>query len=411
MTARLRVALFTDSFHEANGVATLSREFARFAGLQKLPFLCVHSGSATRVIHQTSFTTLELKRGWASFRLDHDLKCDPLLSRYRNWVIAQLIPFRADLVHITGPGDVGVLGFWVAHCLRIPLVASWHTNLHEYAARRVDKLLSFAPERWRRPISNTTERQSLRACLGFYGLPRFLFAPNQGMVELLQQRTGKPAFLMDHGVDTEIYSPSRRTRRTGPFCIGYVGRLTPEKNVRFLADLERSLLAAGQNDFRFLLVGEGSEKEWLRKNLQRGEFPGVLHGYPLAEAFANMDAFVFPSRTDTFGLVLLEAQASGVPVVVSREAGLRAGVRHGITGFHANDLGSVTQSVLHLMKSEGAHRAMSGAARQFAVSKTWGGVFEHLYRSYETGLEAIGLTDAGSVTSRELMSTYRKEAV
>src|SRR5205807_10670546 len=60
---------------------------------------------------------------------------DLLLSRYRNWMIARLGPFQADLVHITGPGDMGVLGFWVAHCLGIPLVASWHTNLHEYAGR------------------------------------------------------------------------------------------------------------------------------------------------------------------------------------------------------------------------------------------------------------------------------------
>lgn len=411
MTAQLRVALFTDSFHEANGVATLSREFAGFAGRHQLPFFCVHSGAATRTIQHDSFTTLELKRGWVAFPLDHDLKCDPLLSRYKERVIAQLRPFRADLVHITGPGDMGVLGFWVAHCLGIPLVASWHTNLHEYAGRRVDKLLSFVPARWRQRISNTTEHHSLRACLSFYGLARFLLAPNQSMVDVLEQRTGKPAFLMAHGVDTEVYSPKRRTQRTSPFCIGYVGRLTPEKNVRFLVDLEQSLLAAGQNNFRFLLVGEGSEKEWLRKNLQFGEFPGILHAGSLAEAFANMDVFVFPSRTDTFGLVLLEAQASGVPVVVSPETGFRTGVRHGITGFHAEDLSSFTQSVLHLMRSETARREMSAAAREFAGSKTWGGVFEQLYRTYETGLEAIGLAEVASATRQELMNTYRKEVV
>jgi glycosyltransferase involved in cell wall biosynthesis len=169
-----------------------------------------------------------------------------------------------------------------------------------------------------------------------------------------------------------------------------VGRLTPEKNVRFLVDLEQNLLAAGQTNFRFLLVGEGSEKEWLRKNLQFAELPGILRGNALAEAFASMDVFVFPSRTDTFGLVLLEALASGVPVVVSPETGVRVGVRNGVTGFHAGDLNSFTQSVLLLMKSEAVHREMSGAARDFASSKTWRGVFAQLYRTYQTGLEAIG---------------------
>ncbi len=390
MTPPLRVALFSDSFHEANGVATLSREFAAFAQRQHLPFICVHSGARTQVTRQQSFTTLELKRGLASIRLDHDLYCDPLLSRYRNRVIAQLRPFQADLVHITGPGDMGVLGFWVAHCLGIPLVASWHTNLHEYAGSRLGKFLSFIPERWRQRISKTAEHQSLRACVSFYGLARLLFAPNQTMVDLLGERTHRPVFLMAHGVDAEVFSPSRGSRRTSSFCIGYVGRLTPEKNVRFLVDLEQNLLAGGQRNFRFLLVGEGSEKEWLRKNLQFGEFPGTLHGDALAESFASMDAFVFPSRTDTFGLVLLEAMASGVPVVVSPETGMRVGVQHAVTGFYAEDLNSFTQSVLNLMKSEAVHREMGSAAREFARSKTWSGVFEQLYRTYETGLEEIG---------------------
>jgi phosphatidylinositol alpha 1,6-mannosyltransferase len=395
LTQPPRVALFTDSFHEANGVATLSREFAAFAQRQQLPFFCVHSGAETRAIHQESFTTLELKRGLTAFPLDHDLYCDPLLSRFKSWVTARLRPFGPELVHITGPGDVGILGLWVAHSLRIPLVASWHTNLHEYAARRLDKLFYFVPDTWRERISNTAEHQSLRACVSFYGLARFLLAPNETMVHLLEERTRRSVFLMAHGVDSEVYSPSRRSRRTSSFCIGYVGRLTPEKNVRFLVELEKNLLAGGQRNFRFLLVGEGSEKEWLRRNLQFGEFPGNLHGDALAESFANMDAFVFPSRTDTFGLVLLEAMASGVPVVVSPETGMRAGVQHGVTGFHAGDLDSYTQSVLHLMKSEAVHREMGSAAREFARSKTWCGVFQQLYRTYETGLEEIGFATSG----------------
>ena len=294
MTQPLRIAHFSDSFHEANGVATLSREFAAFAQRRQLPFFCVHSGAQTRLTCEQSFTTLELKRSAAAFSLDHDLYCDPLLNRYRNRVIAQLRPFRADLVHITGPGDMGILGFWVAHCLGLPLVASWHTNLHEYAGRRLDKLFSSIPDRWREQISSAAERQSLRACVSFYSLARFLFAPNQTMVDLLEKRTRRPAFLMAHGVDTDVYSPARRRQGIGTFCIGYVGRLTPEKNVRVLVGLEKKLIAAGQSNFRFLVVGEGSEKGWLRKNLQFGEFPGVLHGDALAEAFASMDAFVFP---------------------------------------------------------------------------------------------------------------------
>jgi phosphatidylinositol alpha 1,6-mannosyltransferase len=387
---QLRVALFTDCFNEANGVATLSRQFAAFANRCQLPFLCVHSGPRTQIAHQPSFTTLEIKRGPAAFPLDHDLSCDPLLSRYKNWVTSQVRAFHPDLVHITGPGDIGILGLWVAHTLRAPLVASWHTNLHEYAGRRLNKLFSFLPDLWRESVCATAEEQSLRACMRFYGLARFLLAPNEAMVSLLQARTGKPAFLMAHGVDTEAYSPRWRCRQDRPFCIGYVGRLTPEKNVRLFAELERSLLAQGERNFRFLMIGDGNERDWLSHNLEFSEAPGILRGEALAKAYADMDVFVFPSLTDTFGLVLLEAMASGVPVVVSPETAARVGVRHGVTGFHATDLGSFTDGVRQLMNNETLRQRIGTAARAFTRDRAWNGVFEELYQTYEWGLEATG---------------------
>jgi phosphatidylinositol alpha 1,6-mannosyltransferase len=386
----LRVALFSDSFAEPNGVGTLSREFADYAERREVPFFCVHSGRQTGITCSGSVTTLKLKRGLASFPLDHDLYCDPLLSRYKNRVLSEIRSFEPDLIQITGPGDMGIMGLWMAHLLQVPLVASWHTNLHEYAGRRLDSSLSFLPGAWRQKYSRLAEEQSLRACIWFYHYARFTLAPNQAMVNLLQSRTGRPSFLMSHGVDTDVYSPSRRKRQSGAFCIGYVGRLTPEKNVRLLADLEQALIAAGRRDFRIVMVGDGSEREWLRRHLQYGEFPGVLRGPALAEAFADMDVFVFPSQTDTFGLVLLEAMASGVPVVVSPETGARVGIGHGISGFHAADLNGFTRSVVRLMQDRMLRQDMGMAARSFSCSMAWNGVFDQVYRTYNVGLEKIG---------------------
>jgi phosphatidylinositol alpha 1,6-mannosyltransferase len=333
---------------------------------------------------------LELKRGFASFRLDHDLYCDPLLSRYKNRVLAEFRQFQPDLVHITGPGDMGIMGFWMAHLLQVPLVASWHTNLHEYAGRRLENGLSFLPSAWRRKFSRMVEEQSLRACVWFYHYGRFTLAPNQAMVNLLATRIGRPSFLMSHGVDTDIFSPSRRKRRGGPFCIGYVGRLTPEKNVRLLVELEQALALLGQRDFRIVMVGEGSERERLRKGLRRVELPGVLRGAALADAFADMDVFVFPSQTDTFGLVLLEAMASGVPVVANPETGARVGIEHGISGFHAENVDGFARSVVRLMQDPELRQDMGRAARSFSCSKAWDGVFDQVYRTYGIGLETIG---------------------
>jgi phosphatidylinositol alpha 1,6-mannosyltransferase len=371
-------------------VATVSRQFVTHSLRRKIPFFCAHSGPQTQLTHGEHLTTLELSRGFASFCLDHDLFCDPLLSRYKTRVLEALQPFQPDLIQITGPGDMGIMGLWMAHLLQVPLVASWHTNLHEYAARRLDQNLSFLPGSWRQKFSELVEQQCLRACMWFYNYGRFTMAPNPAMVDVLRERTGRPSFLMPHGVDTEVYTPRRRTRRHGPFRVGYVGRLTPEKNVRLIAELEQALIAAGQRNFRMVIVGEGSERDWLRRHLQFAELRGVLRGEALAETYAGMDAFVFPSGTDTFGLVLLEAMASGVPVVVRPETAARVGIRDGVTGFHARDLNGFTHSVIRLMEDETLQQDMGLAARAFSCSQSWDGVFNQMYRTYETGLEMIG---------------------
>ncbi len=390
MNHPLRVALFTDSFHETNGVATVSREFAAFAGRSSLPFFSVHAGPETASSEEGSVWTLELKRSLASFPLDKGLYCDVLLNRYRNRLVRAMAEFQPDVIHITGPGDLGVLGFWVAHMLGVPLAASWHTNLHEYASRRLHKMLSIAPDGLRGTISEGAERSSLKALMAFYRLAHFTLAPNPDMVELLRLRTGRPAYPMAHGVDLNRFSPAAERTRNGPFRIGYVGRLTVEKNVRAFVDLQRQLDSAGRHDFQFVLVGDGREREWLRRHLPQAEMPGVLHGELLAAAYTGMDAFVFPSRTDTFGLVILEAMASGVPVLVTRETGARVGIRDGVEGFLSDDFAA---GILKLMDSEPLKLGMGVAAREFACSKDWDRVFQGVYTTYGEALQTAAVQD------------------
>ncbi len=379
----LRVALFTDTFFEANGVATLSRHLADFARDNGFPFLVVRGGRETSLTRNGCVETLELKRGAASFPVDKSLYCDPLLMRYKQFVVDQLAAFKPDLVHITGPGDLGFLGLSVSHILRIPLVASWHTNLHEYLSRRLDRVLRFLPKNVRDRASGFVERESLRGLLRFYRTARFTLAPNEMLVNLLESRNNRPAFLMPHGVDLSQYAPAKAAESRRPFCIGYVGRLTTEKNIRFLVDLDRKLAAAGETNYRFLIVGEGGQQSWLKKNLPTAEIPGVLRGKDLSEAYTQMDAFVFPSLTDTFGLVILEAMASGVPVILSPETGRRVGIEDGISGFLSCDF---TVSLKRLMHNHELRCEMGKAARKFANTQSWNGVFESLYQTYSKGL-------------------------
>src|SRR5262249_925758 len=154
--------------------------------------------------------------------------------------------------------------------------------------------------------------------------------------EFLRQHTGKPTFLMRRGVDTTLFSPTKRDVRDGTFRFGFVGRLSIEKNVRLLARLEQALLGSGHTHFRFLIVGDGRERSWLERQMRWAEFPGTLHGESLARAYANMDLLVFPSETDTFGNVVQEALASGTPALVSSYGGPKFIVRPGISGFVAS---------------------------------------------------------------------------
>jgi phosphatidylinositol alpha 1,6-mannosyltransferase len=132
-------------------------------------------------------------------------------------------------------------------------------------------------------------------------------------------------------------------------------------------------------------VGQGGQENWLRKHLRNAELPGLLRGEELAAAYTRMDAFVFPSRTDTFGLVILEAMASGIPVIVTPETGECVGIEDGVSGFLSEDFPASLQRLMH---DHALRLAMSCAARKFAERNSWQLVFEQLYRTYADGLAA-----------------------
>ena len=382
MNHPLRVAFFTDSFGETNGVARTSRSLVAFAAERQYPMLCVHGGSLTRVVRDGSITTLSLERGKLGFRLDHDLRFDLLLWRHRHLVGSVLRQFAPDVLHITGPSDVGQLGAYLAHVGDIPLLASWHTNVHDYAALRVERLARGLPARVRRPLVEAARKHSLRLALDFYRVPRRILAPNPELVDLLSSVTGRPTELMVRGVDTERFRPDGARTANRPIRLGFVGRLSPEKNVRMLVDIERALVAAGRREFVFTIVGDGVERDWLRSRLERAQFAGVLLGDALARAYAAMDVFVFPSESDTFGNVVLEALASGTPVVATRTGGPKFIVRPGETGALASDARGFADAILSIVDDPVRHAAMRRAAREQALGCSWRSVFENVYAAY-----------------------------
>lgn len=386
---RPRVAFFPCVYHEIDGVAQTSRHFEAYARRQEIPFLMVHAGPRDEVSTAGAVTRVQLPRGPVKFPLDRAHDYDLLFLRHYRKLEARLREFHPDVVQITGPSDVGTLGAYVAHKMKVPLAATWQTNVHQFARRRMESAVSFLPNEIAGKIAEVTERLSFRASARFYKIPRLLFAPNQEMVRVLQAATGKPCCLMSHAVDTAVFRPELRERTDRTFRIGYVGRLTPEKSVRTLARLEEALLERGHRDFHFMVVGEGAEQEWLRANMRQAEFTGVLTGAELSRAFADFDVLAFPSKTDTFGLVVLEAFASGVPAVVTDCGGPQFTVRHGSTGFVAHDFDEFVNYTAKLMDQPELLSTMRAAARQQALETSWDRIFDGMYEAYERCLASV----------------------
>ncbi len=356
-----------------------------------LPMLVVHASRKTEKTTKGSVTYASFKRSALSIPMDEELAYDPLFQRHSNQVLRELLAFHPDVMHITGLNDVSIIGSYLAWKLQIPLVGSWHTNLHEFAAERLRKLMHAVPAGFTSRLAALAERKIFDWSMLYYKIPSVLLAPNQELIDQLKARTNRTSFLMGRGVDSEIFSPQRRTVSDGIVRLGSVGRLRAEKNVRSLIDIEKGLLEKGHSNFEFLIVGEGSERAYLEKNLENATFTGFLAGEHLSEAYANMDIFLFPSETDSFGNVAQEAAASGVVPIVSDMGGPKYLVEHGKTGFIAKDISAFVEHISELLTNSERLQSMKLAARESALSKSWDSVFEGVYAAYR---EAIRIAEA-----------------
>lgn len=364
-----------------------SNKLTDYVRRRGLPFACIFAGNKTEVTRDENLTFISLKRSPLSFAMDEGLKYDPLFQRHVGLVKRELENFKPDVFHITGLNDVSIIGAYLAWKMDVPMVGSWHTNLHEYAARRLRTKFAFLPEKISHPLTEFIEKKILDGALLYYKMPQILLAPNQELMDMLTAGTGRQSRLMIRGVDTDIFSPEKRTVNDNVLRLGFVGRLRAEKNVRFLADLEKELFKAGKTNFKFLVVGEGNERGWLEKNMENIELTGFLEGEKLSEAYANMDIFIFPSDTDAFGNVIQEANASGVPCIVTDRGGPKFIVREGETGFVAKNLQEFAQYALELINDREKLNQMKKASREFALSRSWNSVFDGVYRVYAEAKE------------------------
>lgn len=276
---------------------------------------------------------------------------------------------RYDVVQSSTPDPMGVWAQGVARGA-CPFVAFYHTALGEYAEIRGrhaagalgGRLLGFAMERWLQRYFDAAD---------------LILAPSHSVEQDLAARFRAPVAVLGRGVDCVEFDPAKRRRAAGPVRALYVGRVAPEKNLDLLAQV----FTRG-TDCELMIVGDGPHEAALRHRLPRALFAGRLEGEALARAYADADFFVFPSRTDTLGNVVLEAMASGLPAVVSDSMGPKELVAHGATGFVARSDAEFARAVVSLATDHQRRRSMGVAARRFAQTRSWAAIFEGLMEHY-----------------------------
>jgi glycosyltransferase involved in cell wall biosynthesis/predicted metal-dependent phosphoesterase TrpH len=296
-------------------------------------------------------------------------------------IVETLAEGRYDLVHLCSPGPAGVAAAVIARVMELPLLGSYHTELAAYAGLRA--------------ADPGLELLARTAVAAFYGQCRVVLSPSPASDEVLWGMgiDGRRIGRWDRGVDVARFSPARRDpesdlRPPTQLSVLYVGRLTHEKGADLLAD---AFLAARERDPRLHLhlAGGGPEEQALRARLgEHATFLGWLQGDALARAYASADIFLFASRTDTFGQVLLEAQASGLPVVAVAEGGPCSIVEDGVTGLLCPpDAGALAGAVLKLAQAPLLRERLAQRALEPVRERTWERALSLLAAGYERALE------------------------
>ena len=355
----LRVALVTSSYNYIpDGVALT---------LNRLVGYLERQGVEVRVFAPTARQPAFAHQGTVVPVPSIPLPCRPeyrLALGMAGYVKRQLLDFQPDIIHIGVPDLLGHAALQLARAQGIPVVASYHTRYETY-------LRHYWHLAW-------AERLLTGILRRFYGACREVYVPSESTREALLADGLRDNFKpWPRGIDTERFTPAKRSRewrtRLGigadELVILHVSRLVREKRLDTLtAALNRVTLS-----HRVVIVGDGPDRDIVERKLPHAIFAGFLRDEALATAYASSDIFVFPSDSESFGNVTLEAMASGLPTVCADATGSRSLVVPGQTGFlvPAGDAGGFAHQLTVLAQDLTLRRRMGEAARTRALTFSW----------------------------------------
>ena len=299
----------------------------------------------------------------------------------------KLEEFKPDLVHVVNPAVLGLGGIWLAKTNNIPLIASYHTHLPKYLEHYGMGMLE--PLLWE--LLKAAHNQAL-----------LNLCTSTAMVNELEDKGIQRTALWQRGVDTENFRPELRSEKMREKLFGkyqntdslliYVGRLSAEKQIERIKPVLDNIPGAC-----LALVGDGPYRGQLEKIFEntKTNFIGYLSGKELASAYASGDIFLFPSSTETLGLVLLEAMAAGCPVIGANKGGIPDIINNGINGCLYNpdekDNGekSLIEATKKILADKNKKEAMRKEARKEAEQWDWNQATLQLQKYYAETLENI----------------------
>jgi glycosyltransferase involved in cell wall biosynthesis len=371
------LAVFTDTFDDINGVAVIYRNLIRVAESR------LETSDHLTMFCPGPSTTVE-RHGAAEVR-HYRARPSMALPRYRplrvGWVPRERVArdFAAvdhQAVLVATPGPMGLVGQRLARRHNLPLIGFYHTRFPIYLAVYARGVVHSSR------LPALAERLGYRVMRRVYGSCDLIIAQSSAMAPEVARATDAPLAVWDTGVDLAAFRPGpgdafRAAHGIPPDAtvVVYIGRLAAEKNLDTLAALSRRM-----PDLTFLVVGDGPYTATLQA-IARATFTGFLTGDALAEAYRAGDLFLFPSTTDTFGNVLVEAMASGLPLVVVDQgppADLVARSGAGLV-YSAGDLDAAERAVRRLADDPAERAAMSERARTHARQHDWPVAYERFF--------------------------------
>ncbi|MCA1960382.1 MAG: glycosyltransferase family 1 protein, partial [Desulfomonile sp.] len=380
---RVNIAHFTDTLYEVNGVAGTLKKQIEAAHKYGKSYTVITCNAEDRADSHGIRNFKPISAYELAVYPEQKLFYPPFLE-----MLDYCYQERFTHIHSATPGPLGLAALAIARILRLPIVGTYHTALPQYAQYLTDDA-SVAEIVWKYVI-------------WYYEQMDLIYVPSASTAaELISKGISESKVkLFPRGVDTSLFNPARRNGcfseygvEAGKITILYVGRVSKEKNLELLVRAFSKLSHSTKN-VCLVVVGDGPYLNEMRRALEGtpAVFTGYLEGEALASVYASADLFVFPSTTDTFGNVVLEAQASGIPVIVTDSGGPQENIIPGKTGIvvKGDDEEGLLDGIRNMIADPERLRAMGRAARAYAEKRSFDRAFEATWKLYADPVHGRG---------------------